>query len=310
MRPVTVTVGPSLASTANDIATSQSPHGTSSRAAATFTASSASISATNNFVAGQPVTFVNVGGSTTTGAAGFVVGLPAGLTPQQPYYVLSAGLSGTAFEVSRTPGGTAITFSGAGTGTQYVVWTANVALNGTLVNSSGVAVLTVAQRILITTADSTTVFTITGTDAAGNIISENATSNGTSVQSTLDYKTVTSITVNQAPTAAVTVGTNGVGSTPWVRLDEWSNAQVSIQCDVTGTVNYTVQGSMDDPNSNTNSVLPSAMNWVNTNDSSAVGATGNVQTNYLFPPTWVRCLLNSGSGSVSMTVAQANVANR
>lgn len=309
MRPVTVSVGPSLSSTANNIATSQSPHGTASRAVATFTASSASISATNNFVAGQAVTFTNAGGALTTGSAGYVVGLPPGLTPGQPYYVISTGLSGSAFEVAYKPGGSGIIFSGAGTGTQYVNWLANVALNGSLVNSSGVAVLPVAQRVLITTTDSTTKFTITGTDANGNIISETVISNGTSVQSSLDYLTVTSITVNQAPTAAVTVGTNGVGSTPWVRLDEWAQAQVSIQIDVTGTVNYTVQSSMDDPNSNFGTpVLPSAMVWIATNDTNVVGATTSLQTNYAFAPTWVRCLLNSGSGSLSMTVAQANVA--
>jgi hypothetical protein len=67
---------------------------------------------------------------------------------------------------------------------------------------------------------------------------------------------------------------------------------------------------MDDPNSATNSVLPSAMTWIATNDTNVVGATSSLQTNYLFAPTWVRCLLNSGTGSCTMTVAQANVANR
>lgn len=310
MRPVTVSVGPSLASTANDIATSQTPAVAAvGSAAATFTSSSASIAATNSFIAGQPVTFYNVGGSANTGSVG-VVGLPPGLTLQQPYYVVSSGLSSTHFEVAYTPGGTAITFTGAGTGTQYVAYGPNVALNGSLVNSSGVAVLTHAQRVLITTTDTTTKFTITGTDAAGNIISETLTNSGTSVQSALDYLTVTSITTNQGTTAAITVGTNGVGSTPWVRCDEWANTQVTIQIDVTGTVNYTVQSTLDDPNSATNSVLPSAVDWVNSNDTNVVGATSTLQTNYLFSPTFVRCLLNSGSGSCTMTVAQANVANR
>jgi hypothetical protein len=310
MRPVTVSIGPSLSSTANNIATSQTPAGTSTRAAVTFTANNASLAATNAFVAGQQVQFQNVGGSQTVGAAGFVVGLPPQLTPQNNYFVIATGLSTTHFEVAATLAGTAITPTTAGTGTNYVVPVKNVALNGTLVSVQGVAVLPTPQRVLITTADSTTVFTIVGADKNGNLLTENLTSNGTSVQSTLDYATITAINVNQTTTAAITVGTNGVGSTSWVRLDEWANTQCSIQIDVVGTVNYSVQSSMDDPNSATNPVTPSAMVWISSNDTNVVGATSSLQTNYLFAPTWVRCLLNSGSGSISMTVAQANVANR
>lgn len=309
MRPITVSVGPSLSSTANNIATSQSPAGTSGSAAATFTASSASIAATNSFVAGQPVSFVNVGGTANAGSGG-TVGLPAGLTAGQTYFVIATGLSGSAFEVSATPGGTAITPTTAGTGTQYVVYGANVALNGSLVNSAGVAVLTAAQRVKITTADTTTKFTITGTAANGTVQSETFVVAAGASYSSLDYLTIPSITTNQAPTAAVTVGTNGIGSTPWVRTDEWADNAVSIQCDVTGTVNYTVQASNDDPNDPSNPTVPSAMTWISTNDTNAVGATGAVLTNYLFSPRYVRVLLNSGSGSVTATVTQYNVANR
>lgn len=187
-------------------------------------------------------------------------------------------------------------------------------LNGsTVVN--GVAVLDHARRVLITTTDNTHTFTITGAGPTGTVLTEVVTSNGTNVQSTLDYLTVSSVVISGAATGAVTVGTNGVASTPWVRLDEWAPPFVSIQCDVSGTVNYTVQSSSDDPNSPTNSVLPSAMNWVNSPDASAVGATGTVQTTFggfnayvaLFP-LWVRVLLNSGTGTVTATVVQSGVA--
>jgi len=309
MRPITVTVGPSLSSTANNIATSQSPAGVTTRAAVTFTANNASLAATNGFVAGQQVQFLNVGGSQTTGAAGYAVGLPPQLTPGNNYFVIATGLSSSHFEVAATLAGTAITPTTAGTGTNYAVPAANVALNGSLVNKQGVAVLPTPQRVLITTTDTTTVFTIVGASATGAPLTEALTNTGTSVQSTLDYATITAINLSQATTAAITVGTNGVGSTPWARLDEWANTQTTIQVDVTGTVNWTLQSSLDDPNSATNPVTPSAMSWVNTNDSNAVGATGAVQTNFLFAPTWARVLLNSGSGSVTATFIQANVAN-
>ncbi len=187
-------------------------------------------------------------------------------------------------------------------------------LNGsTVVN--GIAVLDHARRVLVTTTDNTHTFTITGTTPTGAIISEVVTSNGTNVQSQLDYLTVTSVVISGAASAAVTVGTNGVASSPWVRLDEWALPSVSIQCNVSGTVNYTVQSSLDDPNSPTNPVLPSAMTWVNSPDTSAVGATGAIQTTFggfnayvaLFP-LWVRILLNSGSGTVTGTVVQSGVA--
>lgn len=182
-------------------------------------------------------------------------------------------------------------------------------LNGSLV-SGGVAVISNPQRITITTTDSTHTFTITGATPTGSVLTEVVTGNGTSVTSLLDYAKVNSIVISGAATGAVTVGTSGTGATPWVRLDEWASPPVGIQCDVSGTVNYTVQSTYDDPNSATDPVSVSAMTWIATNDTNAVNATGAVQTNFLFTPTFVRVNLNSGTGSVTMKVIQYNVASR
>ncbi len=182
-------------------------------------------------------------------------------------------------------------------------------LNGSLV-AGGVAVLDNPRRVLITTADTTHTFTVTGTTPTGSVISEVVGPITTSTYTAQDFKTVTSVTINAAATAAVTIGTNGISSTPWVRLDEWASPPVGIQCNVTGTVNYTVQSTYDDPNSPTDPVAVSAMTWIATNDANAVGATGAVQTNFLFTPTYVRALLNSGTGTVVMKVIQYNVASR
>ena len=182
-------------------------------------------------------------------------------------------------------------------------------LNGSLV-VGGVAILDNPRRILITTADSTHVFTVNGLTPTGAFITETVAANGTSAFTAQDFAKVTSITINGAATAAVTVGTNGIAATPWVRLDEWANTQVAIQIDVTGTVNYTVQSTLDDPNSATNPVLPQNVTWITTNDTNVVGAAQSLQTNYLFSPTYARVLLNSGTGSCTATFVQANVANR
>lgn len=185
----------------------------------------------------------------------------------------------------------------------------NLTLNGSLV-SGGVAIIGNAQQIKFTTTDSTHTATITGTSWANDPISETVALNGSNVSTVLSYKTVTQISVNAALTAAVTVGTSGVGSSGWARMDEWANTQVTMQFDVSGTVNYTVQSTLDDPNSATDPVTPSAVNWVSSNDTNVVGATSTLQSNYLFSPTFIRVLLNSGTGTVTAKIAQANVANQ
>jgi hypothetical protein len=181
-------------------------------------------------------------------------------------------------------------------------------LNGALV-SGGVAVLDVARRVLITAAgnESAKTFTITGTSYNGQTQSETITGpNATTAQSVLDYKTVTSVVISAAAAGAITVGTSGVASSRWLRLDNWAFPQVGIQCNVSGTVNYTVQQTLDDPNDPTNPVSISAINWINHPDINLVGATATVQGNYGYAPLYARVVLNSGTGSVTMTLVQHN----
>lgn len=185
----------------------------------------------------------------------------------------------------------------------------NLTLNGSTV-TAGRAVLPQARRVLITTTDTTTVFTINGTTATGSPRTETLIVSGGSSYTQLDYHFVTSISVNQATTAAVTVGTNGVANTTWVYTDPYADAQIGFQCTVSGTVNYTVQSTFDDPDSPTNPVAPALVTWITTNDTNMVGATTSLQSNFLFAPTYIRVLLNSGSGSVTMTVVQYNVVSR
>jgi hypothetical protein len=181
-------------------------------------------------------------------------------------------------------------------------------LNGSLVpttgDDAGNAVLDNPRRILITTADTTHTFTIVGESATGTLLTESFLVS-TATYSQLDYAEIIAITINGAATAAVTVGTNGIASTPWVRFDDYAPAPVSIQCTASGTVNYTVQQTMDDPNSPTNPVTPSAVTWVATSDTAAVGATASLQTNYAFAPVFARVLLNSGTGTVTATFLQS-----
>jgi hypothetical protein len=121
----------------------------------------------------------------------------------------------------------------------------------------------------------------------------------------MDFKTVTAITISSAAAGAITAGTNTIASSMWVRFDEYSLPQTSIQVTVSGTVNYTVQQTMQDPNSPTNPVAPYLVAWVNSADSAVVAATATVQSNYTYVPTWAKVTLNSGTGSVSAVFAQS-----
>ena len=110
------------------------------------------------------------------------------------------------------------------------------------------------------------------------------------------------------PVTAAYPATGTTASSPWVRLDEYANAQTSVQAVVTGTANYTIQTTNQDPNSPTNPVSPYLVNWSSSLDASAVGASANVSSFFAYSPTFARVLLNSGTGSVSATFAQAGVA--
>lgn len=182
-------------------------------------------------------------------------------------------------------------------------------LNGALV-SGGVATLDTARRVLITCAgnESTRTFTLTGTSVTGQTQSETIVGpNTTTAQSTLDYKTVTSLTISGNAAGAITVGTSGVASSQWVRLDSWALPQTSIQCTAVGTVNYTVQQTLDDPDSPTNPVPAALTTWVNHPDINLVSATTTVQGNYGYVPMFARVTLNSGTGTVTATFLQSGV---
>lgn len=189
---------------------------------------------------------------------------------------------------------------------QSVSGASAVNLNGALA-SGGVATLDTPRRVRITSAgnDSGITFAIAGTNWSGAAISETLTgANASTADSVLDYATVTSIKTSGSTASTITVGTNGVAGSPWVRLDEYALPQVGIQIEVSGTVNYTVQQTFDDPNDLANPVAPAAVTWVNSGDSGVVNATAAAVSNFAYAPKWARVLLNSGSGSVTARLGQ------
>lgn len=167
------------------------------------------------------------------------------------------------------------------------------------------------RRILFTPTgnESANTFTLVGTNASGMPQTEVLTgANATSFYSNLDFATVTSIKLANAAAASITVGTNNVASSPWVRFDDYSLSQTSIQCTVSGTVTYSLQQTLQDPNSPTNPVAPYSVNWLNSSDAAAVNATSTVQSSYQYSPAFARVTITSGTGSVTATFTQFGVA--
>jgi hypothetical protein len=183
-----------------------------------------------------------------------------------------------------------------------------VSLDGALV-TGGVAYLGDPRRVLVTTAgaDAGKTMTITGTDANGNIQVDTVTlPSASTVYTSLDFLTVTGITISATAAGAIIVGTNGIGGSRWVRFNDFAPSNISIQCDVTGTVNYTIQATLDDPNDPFNPTPAEDVIWVNSSDAAVVASNSTQQSNFLFTPKYAKVLINSGSGTVVATFLQSS----
>ena len=176
--------------------------------------------------------------------------------------------------------------------------------NTKLTLTSSPYTLDASRRIIISSVgdDSSKTFSIVGLNSSGMPVTETLKgSNGGAAQSLYDYTVITGITPSANTASTITVGTNGVASTRPIHLDKWGFAQVALQIDITGTVNATVQQTLDELNPTSNF---QTANWVNHPDSNLVNLTGTVQGNYAYAPMWVRLLLNSGTGSATIKVLQ------
>jgi hypothetical protein len=284
MRPVTVTVGPLATASANNIATSQTP-------------AAAGQLAINGSLASSSFT----GTASISGNVMTVSAVSSGIV-----YV---GMSINGAGVSASTIVTGVLTGTGGTGT-YTVNNSQTFSSGTIYGAV-VATLDTARRVLITTSgnESSRTFTITGTDANGNIQSEVVTGpNVANAYTNLDFKTVTAVVINGSASGAVTIGTNNIASSPWVRFDDYALSQAAIQCTLTNSATYTVQQTLQDPNSPTNSVNAYSVVWINSSDAAAVNATTSIQTSYQYSPAYAKVTLTAGAGSVTATFTQFGVA--
>lgn len=96
------------------------------------------------------------------------------------------------------------------------------------------------------------------------------------------------------------VSKTGTGSTDAIVIN--TNAtpvNIGFGVVVTGTVNYSVQYSFDDP-------AVGFTTWFD--DTTITSKTGNEDGSINFPITGLKVLVNSGTGSVTMSAVQAGIA--
>lgn len=184
---------------------------------------------------------------------------------------------------------------------------------GPLTLTASPIVLDTPRQVILTFAGDETghSFVIAGypsTTASNTPISETiaGTTAGT-VASTRMYGQVTSITISAAATDAITAGTNGVGASPWISSNyQLTDANWSIGCTVTGTVNYSILYTYSDfwslPFGTTEPAVPVA--WT---DSVINAATTSKDTILTGPITGWALQINSGTGSVAVAAVQSGI---
>lgn len=190
---------------------------------------------------------------------------------------------------------------------QTNVGAVNLLINGSAA-SGGVATFTQARQILFTFAADETghTYTVTGTNASGQVQSEVVAGSATTAVTLRDYLTVTRIAASATSTGAITVGTNGVaGSVPYI-VDRFVAAtNMSAAVVITGTVNYSVQISHDDFASSGWDLINNTPTWfAPSNTTNLTAKAANAADVIVLPVTMVRILQNSFStgGTATLTV--------
>ncbi len=318
MQPMIVTVGPLATADADGISASQTAPG--AFALAINGALSSGFSATSiaqaQAVAGAGNLTLN-GSSVSAGVAylgdgAYVAVTSAGNDTGITFTVRGIlygpnSQGGTYQQETLTGSNTSVVATTKKFSTVTAVTASSAAAGNVSVGVNGTATLDMQRKVIITSSGNDTgrTFTITGADGSGNPITQTITgANAGAATSTLDFKTVTLVTCSGSTAGTVTVGTSAIAASRPIYCDNFSFPQIALQVTVSGTVNFTVQQSLDDPNS----VGLANVNWVSHPDTALVAATATAQGNYAYAPRVTRILLNSGSGAVTYTVIQsANV---
>jgi hypothetical protein len=162
-------------------------------------------------------------------------------------------------------------------------------------------------------ADSGRTFTVVGTDRFDNVISEEVTGPATgTVQTTKQFKTVTSITVDDDTAGEITVGFAAVVYSAWFPLNTYPESmEVSIAITVEGTVDFDLEYTFENLQQQRDDKFTDKpygdfeMTVDTFTDEDLDGDTGSIAKVLTFRATAIRLLLNSGTGTLTARVIQA-----
>jgi hypothetical protein len=145
--------------------------------------------------------------------------------------------------------------------------------------------------------------TITGKDLRGATVTETrAGPNANTVFTTALFHEIDSVSTNGALGTAMSVGTGDTGATNWLETDQHADpVNLTVALAITATASVTVQ----DTPADVNAAAPVAAEIFN--HPTLAGVTASTESNYAFPPRYVRGVMNSssGAGAFTMTVIQA-----
>lgn len=163
---------------------------------------------------------------------------------------------------------------------------------------------TAPRRILFTFAGdaSAAVFTVTGTDWNGQLVTEDvAGTNGGTVYTIYDYKGSITASSSAAVASNVSIGTNGIASSRPAFLDVYANGDTYVQATPSSSgISYTIQLAGDDPS---RGVAYTAVNWINSGTSALVAATTAQTAVQNGVPTMMRVLINNAGSDTAATVS-------
>lgn len=227
--------------------------------------------------------------------------------------------SANAIALSQTPGGAGnLTLNGASVSGGVATLSGAVLQYGTG-NNSPLSTKQNGRRVVIASTgnDATVVFTITGTDLNGRVITDTITGlNISTGVSNYDFLTVTQIAASAGTAGAITAGTNNTASTPW-NVDNflaqfWA---LSVGCKLaSGAATYSVDHTYDDPNTSGlassiepgSNIPPLVFNLAALNAKSA-----SAEGQYVDQPIFAhRLTISAGQGVIVMQSIQAGMGHR
>jgi hypothetical protein len=144
-------------------------------------------------------------------------------------------------------------------------------------------------------------FIVTGTAPSGaQQVETLAVSASGTVTGALSFATVTRVFADAPTSATISIGNAVTGYTGWIPLDIYTPNQVTtISAKTSGTVNYSVEYTNEDPFDT--SIQQLAVPHPNASLTAATGSETQFTTTLMRA---VRLKVNSGSGSVRFTVVQ------